>query len=184
VGGLRLVCYIALGSVVTFPSAVLLHFLRFCCYISFGSDASWDWVRTLHVIRLVCYIAVGSDGSLGSVGSRRIDHPGRYMYRGVERSWFYIFVNYPIIALSSSLSYQRRQHPFSLSSFFLPLLVVCGIGPGIGPSVDTSWAHHLMLEKRLSALTLSALAGASTYVSRMDLPSSPTLGNASSTTSR
>ena len=103
---LGLGCCIFFGSVASFPSAPLLHVL--------GSVAAFHWVRMLHCTGFGGYIAVGSDGplkELGSVGLRRIDHPGRYMYRGVERSWFWIVVNI--------VSYHRNRNPI-LSSQYHP----------------------------------------------------------------
>ena len=54
------------------------------------------------------------------MGLRRIDHPGRYMYRGVERSWFCILSCHRNIILAIGL-------------FHLPFFVVLYIGPGRGP---------------------------------------------------
>jgi len=72
-----------LGYVVVLPSALLLLFRRCCCTFFLGSGASLDWVRMLHLLRFERTI-----GGLGSVAVRKIDHPGRYIDRGVERSWF------------------------------------------------------------------------------------------------
>ena len=64
VGGFRFCCYIALGSVAAFSSALSLHFLRLRFYISLCSVVTLYWVRTLHLLRFGWYIAVGSDGPL------------------------------------------------------------------------------------------------------------------------
>jgi len=47
------------------------------------------------------------------VGLRKIDHPGRYIDRGVERSWFYILVDHRILSQSIILSFS----PSLFSSF-------------------------------------------------------------------
>jgi len=62
VGGFRLGCFTSLGSVATLYWVLLLHCIGFC----------WNMEE------------------LGSLGSGRIDQLHLYMYRGAERSWFFI----------------------------------------------------------------------------------------------
>jgi len=78
VGGFRLYRFIALGSGASLYWVLLRHCIRFC-YITLGSGGSsrdWDpWVQ----------------GGLTT--------PHLYMYRGAERSWFFIlFILYIILA--------------------------------------------------------------------------------------
>ena len=122
VGGFRLVCYIALGSGATFPSAPFLHFLGFGWYIAVGSDGPLKDCDPWVCGGLTTPVGICIEGWSG-VGSM---------------SWSII------LSLSITVSYRSQ-----LSSLFsLSFFVVCDIGPGIGLSPNSRSALHQNRSKK------------------------------------